>query len=95
MAALAKQAGIPARALEFAILSAARSGEVFGARWSEIDFIKKVWTVPASRMKGGAEHVVPLSPAALDLLTTCRVRPAATDSCSSAHELASGWRTTP
>lgn len=50
-----------ARALEFLILTAARSGEVYGARWSEIDLDKKVWTIPADRMKAGAEHRVPLS----------------------------------
>ena len=58
--------GIAARALEFTILTAARSGETFGARWSEID--SGVWTIPASRMKGGKEHRVPLSPAAVKLL---------------------------
>ena len=52
--------GVAARALEFAILTAARSGEVLGARWDEIDFRTKVWTVPPERMKGGREHRVPL-----------------------------------
>jgi integrase len=52
---------IPARALEFAILTAARSGEVRGARWSEIDLAHKLWTVPASRIKAAKEHRVPLS----------------------------------
>jgi integrase len=60
--------GVSARALEFVILTAARSGEVFGAKWSEIDLEAKVWTVPAVRMKLGREHRVPLSGAALDLL---------------------------
>jgi integrase len=50
-----------APALEFCILTAARSGEVLGARWSEIDFDKKVWRLPPHRMKGGREHRVPLS----------------------------------
>ncbi|MGH6673876.1 MAG: tyrosine-type recombinase/integrase [Xanthobacteraceae bacterium] len=50
-----------ARALEFAILTAARSGEVLGARWEEIDLDRAVWTVPATRMKAGREHRVPLS----------------------------------
>jgi integrase len=50
-----------ALALEFCILTAARSGEVLGCRWSEIDLDKKVWTVPAHRMKAGREHRVPLS----------------------------------
>jgi integrase len=57
-----------ARALEFAILTAARSGEVRLARWSEIDLQKKLWTVPAERMKAGREHRVPLSGAAVSLL---------------------------
>jgi integrase len=59
---------IPARALEFTILTAARSGEVTGARWQEIDFETATWTVPAERMKGGTEHRVMLSPAAISLL---------------------------
>lgn len=55
-------------ALRFLILTAARSGEVRGARWNEIDFESKVWTVPANRMKAGREHVVPLSNEALAIL---------------------------
>jgi len=55
-------------ALEFAILTAARSGEVRGATWEEMDFADKVWTVPADRMKAGRPHRVPLSAAALDVL---------------------------
>jgi integrase len=57
-----------AAALRFCILTAARSGEVFGADWSEIDLDAATWTVPASRMKSKREHVVPLSAAALDVL---------------------------
>ncbi|WP_406624597.1 tyrosine-type recombinase/integrase [Acidovorax sp. SDU_ACID1] len=60
--------GLAARALEFVILTAARSGEVRGATWDEIDERTGVWTVPAERMKAGNEHRVPLSSAALDLL---------------------------
>jgi integrase len=60
--------GMPARALEFTILCAARTGEVLGAQWSEIDLKTKTWTVPASRMKAGAEHRVPLSARALEIL---------------------------
>lgn len=60
--------GMGAKALEFAILTAARSGEVRGARWAEIDLDAKVWTVPAARMKAGKEHRVPLSDVAVDLL---------------------------
>jgi integrase len=58
-----------AQVLEFAILTAARSGEVLGARWDEIDFNAKVWTIPAPRMKAGREHRVPLSDTALAILT--------------------------
>jgi integrase len=57
-----------ALALEFCILTAARSGEVLGARWSEFDLDKKIWTVPANRMKAGREHRVPLSPRAVAIL---------------------------
>jgi len=72
MAALRARSGVAARAAEFAILTAARSGEASGARWSEIDFAEQVWTVPASRMKGNRQHIVPLSDAALALLPTER-----------------------
>lgn len=68
MAELRKREGMGARALEFAILTAARSGEVRGATWDEIDFDAKVWTVPAERMKGHKTHRVPLSDAAVKLL---------------------------
>lgn len=61
MTALRKQAGIAARACEFAILTAARSGEVRGATWSEIDEEQGVWVIPAERMKAKKEHRVPLS----------------------------------
>jgi integrase len=62
--------GIAARALEFAILTAARTGEVIGATWGEIDLEAKLWTVPGSRMKSGREHRVPLSDAAVVVLNT-------------------------
>jgi integrase len=65
---LRSRQGIAARALEFTVLTAARSGEARGARWSEINFAEKTWTVPAARMKAGQEHVVPLSQPVLDLL---------------------------
>ena len=68
MVELRGQAGIGAKALEFTILTAARSGEVRGAHWSEIDFQERVWTVPAGRMKAGRLHRVPLSEAALSVL---------------------------
>lgn len=67
MAALRKRDGA-AKALEFAILTATRSGELRGARWDEIDLDAQLWTIPAARMKGKREHVVPLSPQALALL---------------------------
>jgi len=60
--------GLGARALEFAILTAARSGEVRGATWEEIDLPTAVWTIPEGRMKAGKEHRVPLSDVALELL---------------------------
>jgi integrase len=57
-----------ALALEFCILAAARSGEVLGARWSEVDLDKKIWSVPAERMKAGRMHRVPLSDRAVTIL---------------------------
>jgi integrase len=60
-----KRDAVAARALEFAILTAARTGEVLGARWEEIDLENQIWTVPANRMKAGREHRVPMSMAAL------------------------------
>jgi integrase len=68
MALLRKAEGIGARALEFLILTATRSGEVRGAKWIEVDFQKKIWTIPAVRMKMGREHRVALSDAALQTL---------------------------
>jgi integrase len=68
MTALRQQEGVAARALEFAILTAARTGEVIGARWEEINVAEKLWTIPAARMKAGKEHRVPLSAPALVIL---------------------------
>lgn len=68
MAGLRAQDGVSARALEFAILTAARTGEVIGARWGEINIIDKLWTIPAERIKGGREHRVPLSAPALAIV---------------------------
>lgn len=65
---LQAQDGIGARALEFCILTAGRTGEVLGARWDEIDTEAATWTVPADRMKAGQEHRVPLTAPALALL---------------------------
>jgi integrase len=69
MKRLKAQQGMGARALEFAVLTAARSGEVRGATWSEVDLGVALWTIPASRMKAGREHRVPLSKPAADLLS--------------------------
>jgi integrase len=68
MATLRREQGSAARALEFLILTAARSGEVRSMVWSEVDLDQAVWTIPAARMKGRREHRVPLSKPALDLL---------------------------
>jgi integrase len=68
LASLREQEGIAARALEFSILTAARTGEIIGARWSEINLLDKTWTVPAGRMKAHREHRVPLSARALAVL---------------------------
>jgi integrase len=68
MVGLRGQEGIGAQALQFAILTAARTGEVIGATWGEIDLQEKIWTIPASRMKAGKEHRVPLSGPALAIL---------------------------
>lgn len=68
MADLRQRGGTAARAVEFGILTAGRSGEVRGARWKEFDLDAAIWTVPAERMKASKEHRVPLSSAALALL---------------------------
>jgi integrase len=68
MAELGRLDGIGSLALQFCILTAARTGEVLGARWDEINFVEKLWIIPASRMKAGKEHRVPLSDAALTIL---------------------------
>jgi len=61
-----------ARALEFLILTAARSGEVLGATWLEFDLEAALWTVPATRMKAGKAHRVPLSKPALEIVAALR-----------------------
>lgn len=65
---LRQKKGISPKALEFAILTACRSGEIFGAKWQEIDFKNKVWVIPKERMKAEKEHRVPLSKEAINLL---------------------------
>jgi integrase len=68
LVSLREHEGIAARALELAILTAARTGEVIGARWSEMDLVEKTWTLPAARIKAGREHRVPLPGRALAIL---------------------------
>ncbi len=72
MAELRQQAGMGALALQFTVLTAARTGEVIGARWSEIDQQRHLWIVPAERMKAAREHRVPLSDAALAVLKVAK-----------------------
>ncbi len=72
LADLRKRPATAARALEFAILTAARTGEALGARWSEVDLHRKTWTLPADRMKAGREHRVPLSERAAELVQSMR-----------------------
>ena len=80
MVKLREAEGMGARALEFAILTAARSGEVRGATWAEIDRGAKVWNVPGSRMKAGKDHRVPLTAEALALLDKVATMPRLADS---------------
>jgi integrase len=68
MKELRKQEGIAARALEFLILTAARTGEVRGAVWREFNLADRLWVIPGERMKAGREHRVPLSDPALTIL---------------------------
>jgi integrase len=63
-----REGGVGSRALEFTILTAARTGETIGARWTEIDFGEKMWKIPADRMKASREHRVPLSDRAIEIL---------------------------
>jgi len=66
--ALHQREAVAALALEFTILTAARTGEVIGAKWDEVDLDKAIWTIPANRMKAHKEHRVPLSPRAVEIL---------------------------
>jgi integrase len=72
IAGLRQRDAVAALALEFLILTAARSGEVLGARWGEIDLEAKVWNVPATRMKAAREHRVPLSTRAVEVLNSVK-----------------------
>jgi integrase len=77
IADLQKREALAALALEFVILTAARSGEALGATWDEVDMGKAIWTIPAGRMKAGKEHRVPLTPRAVEILET--VKPLGSD----------------
>lgn len=66
--ALHQREAVSALALEFTVLTAARTGEVIGAKWAEVDLAKATWTIPPNRMKAGKEHRVPLSPRAVEIL---------------------------
>ncbi|MCP4328012.1 MAG: integrase arm-type DNA-binding domain-containing protein [Alphaproteobacteria bacterium] len=68
IAELRQQGGVGARALEFTILTAARTGEVIGSNWDEVDLVNAIWSVPAECMKGNREHRIPISEAALKIL---------------------------
>lgn len=68
MPLLRAQLGVAPRAVEFTILTAARSGETRGARWEEINFDARTWVIPPQRMKAGKEHQVPLSPRTVEIL---------------------------
>ena len=70
--AIRAREAMAALALEFVILTATRTSEVLGATWAEVDLDKAIWTVPATRMKAGKEHRVPLSPRAVEILETVR-----------------------
>ena len=69
---LQKQRSVSAKALSFLILNAARTGEVIGAKWEEIDFENKVWTIPTKRMKAEIEHRKPLSDASIEILKSLK-----------------------
>lgn len=91
IASLREQAGFAALALEFLILTAARTGEVIGARWREVDIASKVWTVPKERIKAGKEHRVPLTDRALQILETMKRSRFGSKGHPSAH-IFSGWK---
>jgi integrase len=72
MAELRQQAGIAASALELLVLTAKRTSEIIGAHWNEVDLDDAMWTIPAGRIKGGREHRIPLSRAAVKVLKRIR-----------------------
>jgi integrase len=73
IAQLRGRKAVAALALEFTILTATRTGEALGATWTEVDLDKAVWTIPASRMKAGKEHRVPLSARAIEILEAVKL----------------------
>ena len=83
---LRQRKGYSALALEFLILTAARTSEIIGAKWAEIDLEKKVWTVPAGRMKVGKEHRVPLCIRAIEILSNI------TSNRNHEEHVFSGWK---
>lgn len=87
LAKLREAEGMSARALEFTILTAARSGEALGARWDEIDLERRIWTLPAERMKGGREHRVPLVDRAVEILQAWTRSAATTSSFQARSEV--------
>lgn len=82
LAELRKREALAARALEFSILTVARTGDAISATWSDIDLSAALWTVPPNRTKSGSEHTVPLSPRALAILKA--VKPLNTEGLASA-----------
>ena len=74
MEELCSRPATAARALELAILTACRTSEVLGANWNEIDLERKVWSIPASRMKAAREHRVPLSPRCIEIIEEMRTK---------------------
>jgi len=74
MSELRARKSVSALALEFTMLTAVRTSETIGATWSEIDLDKKIWTIPASRIKAGKEHRVPLTERAVEILQALNVQ---------------------
>lgn len=74
MSQLRAREAMAALALEFVILTATRTSELLGAKWGEVDLEKAIWTIPALRMKAGKEHRIPLSPRAVEILQTLKLK---------------------